>query len=1792
MEEASKRNLLTDRQSDLLVELKNRGLVPAASKAEIGAHIQSINPDDYTEPELNAYATEWAERPDLSSSRLKGRTTSLTAEEYFQQHKTGADRIKYVQNQYKPGKHADIASEYDAFEKLEDEQKLARAQELGAELDVFGTGGLIPSREAIVGRIKKEGAIFGIGAGDDEAARNKALVSRVRGELLAKDFAKVRAMFEGSLSQESEAFAVEAARTGVWPDLLFDKLPVEEQELAGRYARLLRQYDQSSVVGEMSDRFRSGLWKPVAGTFEFVKGKTQDIAIAGAFGLGSVFGDPDDPEGVATLAALTLAAKDDLQRQERIKDFSTSTKFIEREGLSKGATIFAESVPYMLYATASGPAAALRGGMLVASMANEYEGQLIDAGVDPERAYPLAATTAFANFYIERLVDLPAIGKVPKSKLVGVAAKVMRSGASRFGSRVATVGVGETLEEVAQGINEELAKQLGLSEADATALVGVAAETVEEMGPALPFFIAMGEGMAGTNSLLSRNVAAADLAAHDATTAADQFETVAQQKPADPVAFEARVRDGWEALTTDKERVAFLSTVNAADPVAANEALKAEQLQEEEVQKRATPLAEQAVAALDEAAHAQEDTTAEQAIAEEAGLTVEAVEEVVDSTGRLVSALSEGGTIKVSPLATRVDVLEEVFHGVRDELGITGEQWKLVEKSVEAYKAATGRDVQYGDLTSVEQAAEAIDRTLAEAQSADRGVVASVFNWLKRVVNAVKGLGFTTERDIGDAILARAKEGGPVEGAAAAPAQERAARFTSKSPRLDATRVALSRMAAGKSMSAAQVEALFPEADIDGQQILNDAREELASVEEFETGTLERAASFSEGARRAEVKRIRREAVVSAREGLLAEQAARATQKKKEAVAATRRDRAIARLKKGFDGVPAFKVKRDHGLDVNKAILNNEDVVNQLLAVAEKTAPNDNIKDPVTAHHVARTLSKSLKQAARSMVTNKTLKSTTKADILDQADRISNLKTAAAAIKESNEVLARIRNNIITATEGELKASIKKRLAAFNRAPSKLKREIKEKTSKRGQLILRTASKLWNMSSEKYEEVKETEAWKLQNLGTKDSSPAVAASQEEIENTVMAIRMIDQGKSTGLLSDLEQTLNNIELFALKSDKALAEKRRRIEEQQRLDTDTLVADLQKQANNKSAVEAKAGDMLSSYLNPIDMLDSMTSTEAGQALFEQVRKEVDTNWNLMKTESLRLRDKLDSKIKALTGKDLGGFARSLRKSKDGFEKYSTQNRTRLTKADLAKLIFQLERGDIGQIAETNPHVKRRLEQLDEMKAEFSPNELEALEVIRRATDDIYRDLAPKIEEETGLPPTHVDNYFKLTWNRKAPGAGGIVRTVTDVPGFVMPTVKHKLDLQEGNGDFFDLALNHIDEMLMFKHFDSTKTRVRGGLLSSRVMDQVQKTFGKKTRDMYDHQMTDMIAGEALIRSTNMDEGLSDKVFGVTRAGAAYTALAGRIPSSFRQLADILSPLLILDFKMTKQVLENMSMDRARKFWDHTLTQERFRGKIDEGSANILDRLEAIPIDHVRKGIGALMRVPGFGDAVSMSVVGGAMVEVELSTDPKYKWMPEDEAYDAAVANVVGQLERIMQSSNTKDLSPEIRDAGQFKRGFTQFLTADLAKLSKEVLAFKKFKAGAPDAKRNLAKVLFVNHVLLTLPQLGISFFLQNFIGGDEFDEDELLEIVTSILAGPFRGIAMVGSIMFSLSMKGGRPSFSTPAQRLAGNVTSAMDALFDTDYFDSEEVMDLLDKWLKMIGTYRDTKDVKKFMEDNL
>lgn len=152
-------------------------------------------------------------------------------------------------------------------------------------------------------------------------------------------------------------------------------------------------------------------------------------------------------------------------------------------------------------------------------------------------------------------------------------------------------------------------------------------------------------------------------------------------------------------------------------------------------------------------------------------------------------------------------------------------------------------------------------------------------------------------------------------------------------------------------------------------------------------------------------------------------------------------------------------------------------------------------------------------------------------------------------------------------------------------------------------------------------------------------------------------------------------------------------------------------------------------------------------------------------------------------------------------------------------------------------------------------------------------------------------------------------------------------------------------------------------------------------------------------------------------------------------------------------------------------------------------------------------------------------------------------ERKAWDEAMRQFQRSAEETQQSGALKDQNFYQSQAGMF-RYLTAFMTNPSQIMAKEIQLINSLRIGTgarkESARKNLARMLVVNHLVMPILMEGITQFFRN---GFDWDEYDFWDFLTGMLLGPFEAWLIAGKAVRAFSETLQRePSFGSVFQAL--------------------------------------------------
>lgn len=433
-------------------------------------------------------------------------------------------------------------------------------------------------------------------------------------------------------------------------------------------------------------------------------------------------------------------------------------------------------------------------------------------------------------------------------------------------------------------------------------------------------------------------------------------------------------------------------------------------------------------------------------------------------------------------------------------------------------------------------------------------------------------------------------------------------------------------------------------------------------------------------------------------------------------------------------------------------------------------------------------------------------------------------------------------------------------------------------------------------------------------------------------------------------------------------------------------------------------------------------------------------------------------------------------------------------------------------------------------------LTPEDLKILNLMMK----IYADRRSKLDEAsrdiTGFPMLNPDPFF-LPVKIKTPTKGGLETTVSTVQA--MPDVfserrKHGLDVDE-QADIMVIFHDRMEKTARVLGFGRTGLDIIHTFGNAKVKEAITEARGAKfTHDLIAH-FTDWMNG-GRPRLTN-SEGEDEAFLNGLRTAAVYQALWGNMLSAFKQTLS--SPVFLLareinergifqdmagrftdGWKQAKVELTQSEPWKAR-YGDVGIMQETQEAVIGAGEGSLWQSL-------LRSGMAPLQ----WGDQrpAILCQVTAYMVERDRLVE---QGMDYEEAKRIAADKAMQEVEWTQQSSRAENLPRYSRRGGSGKRMLMMFASSPMLQAGWEVQrivewrekrdAFGNGSKEAREAQAALWRTVIVNHVVMPILFQAATMIFNGILGKKEPDKDDLLELIFSMMIGPFARLAFWGGTM---------------------------------------------------------------------
>ncbi len=413
-------------------------------------------------------------------------------------------------------------------------------------------------------------------------------------------------------------------------------------------------------------------------------------------------------------------------------------------------------------------------------------------------------------------------------------------------------------------------------------------------------------------------------------------------------------------------------------------------------------------------------------------------------------------------------------------------------------------------------------------------------------------------------------------------------------------------------------------------------------------------------------------------------------------------------------------------------------------------------------------------------------------------------------------------------------------------------------------------------------------------------------------------------------------------------------------------------------------------------------------------------------------------------------------------------------------------------------------------------LSAADLKLVNGLRRLYAERREELSDVVREITGMPVWSPDpNYMPVQMFLGA--RGGLIteaRAWSPLAAALTPRVKNGRDFDE-SADVLSMLSRSNENSARAIAFGARGVRIRGIIGRQAVQNAIIRYHGKEQLSKLLEQVNDHLMG--------IDEHAGGGDVKLVRAASritSYTALSWNMLSTAKQLGGVVSWATVLEGGF-KDMFQGM-IDFDRQTMRELMDSDGFRARY--GAGMIKEIQEAITDSSGRAGFIKRLYRAGFqplqvADRMAALAVGTGIYKAKRNA-------LLDQGVDPATAMRIAKtltfvaIEESQQSARPENQPAILRRYGPLARLFVQFASAPLLQLSHEVQAARQAAAGVEGARAKLARIVFINHILMPLIMQSVTAMVNRLLGDDE-DEDFWTELAVQMAVGPFSRLIFLGS-----------------------------------------------------------------------
>lgn len=510
-------------------------------------------------------------------------------------------------------------------------------------------------------------------------------------------------------------------------------------------------------------------------------------------------------------------------------------------------------------------------------------------------------------------------------------------------------------------------------------------------------------------------------------------------------------------------------------------------------------------------------------------------------------------------------------------------------------------------------------------------------------------------------------------------------------------------------------------------------------------------------------------------------------------------------------------------------------------------------------------------------------------------------------------------------------------------------------------------------------------------------------------------------------------------------------------------------------------------------------------------------------------------------------------------------SAKEKTEYEIAELDRLKAEFETSKISAVAEY----------AETLKSALSEKDLQLLEWFRTFYKRERQALSDANDAVTGLGIPEADPLYTPMKMLRDGGTNEKIQVVAIVPKSLTPRVSNALDMDESMG-IVDIWNNRVSENAHYKAFSQLNIEWRGIFAHADFHKAVKAKLGTDVLNQLLDHFNDIMSVKLL---DGLKIGALDKLNGLY----AISVLGFNIGSGARQMTGVSAFANFIGIKDTlkyaKDCLSKEGREAALEIFHSETAKRRMARGNNQALVEALNNIEDNKFWAWYKRNAMLFN--RWGDILPIMTIGQGIYRSK--TAEYAKSMPLEKAKERAMAEMWAIAEASQQSPSVMNLGTWQRRGGNFGKSAGLFISSPQLMLSREIETFnrfneirKKYSANPSDttilkdyldARKNLAKIVFINHVLVQGGYMVATAIWKTILGGD-WDDDDWYAILAETAAGPLGGLIVFGRFISAFYS-----NYSVSAMPIEGfgrTIGASVDLFQDLIIMDEEAILKDLDR----------------------